>query len=54
MLTGTGILHLVGKGFIRLDDKITQYVDPILKRMKVANPAQGLICFINVFTMYET
>eukprot|EP00466_Bigelowiella_natans_P014581 jgi/Bigna1/126934/aug1.3_g1642 len=40
-LTGASILSLVDKGSFSLDDKITSYVNPILKKMAAKDPSKG-------------
>lgn len=49
VLTGTGILRLISKGVMRLDDTIPQYIDPFLKQMKLKNPAQNFSSLVDLF-----
>lgn len=49
VLTGTGILRLVSKGILKLDDKIPPLVDPFIKEMKANNPSQNFSSVADLF-----
>ena len=49
VLTGTGILRLVSEGKLKLDDSVPQYVDPFIRQMKKANPAQNFSSMAGLF-----
>lgn len=41
MVTGAGVLSLVDKNIISLDDTVTQYIDPFIQKMAKSDPSQN-------------